>query len=331
MTNEIEPGSVRLPSDETREVLMLQAAKLYYELDKTQNEIARELGLTRWQVSRLIREAREVGVVRIEILPRSQRRAHLEATLQKVFGLREAIVVRQPESHDEALTIESVAQAAGRYLATINPQPALVGVSWGRTMAAVARWLHPAWTGDVHVVLVNGATTHRSTAYQANFVAERFAQTAASGRATLLPVPAIVGKSTTREVLEQDPVIAEVLALGASAPFVCFSMGALSAKSVLVDSGYLDLRDLERLRLAGAVGDILGRFIDARGNIVDPELDARTIGLRPEALRDIPWAIGISAGEAKHEVVLSCLEAGYVKVLITDEATAQFALEHRHG
>ena len=331
MTNESDSGSTRLPSDETREYLMLQAAKLYYELDKTQNEIAHELGLTRWQVSRLIREAREVGIVRIEILPRSQRRAELEATLQKTFGLREAIVVRRPDVQDEALLIESVAQAAGQFLATVNPRPSLIGVSWGRTMAAVARWLPHAWNGDVHVVLVNGATTHRSTSYQANFVAEHFAQTAKNGRATLLPVPAIVGKSATREVLEQDPVIASVLELARSAPFVCFGMGALAASSVLAESGYIGNADIDRLAKAGAVGDILGRFIDAQGNIVDPELDARTIGLRPGALRAIPWSVGISAGEAKHAVVLGCLRAGYVKVLITDDATARYALEHRNG
>jgi deoxyribonucleoside regulator len=326
-----DQGSVRLPSDETREQLMVQAAKLYYELDQTQNDIAHELGLTRWQVSRLIREARELGIVRIEIAARSQRRAGIESLLQKAFGLREAIVVRQIEGLNDALTIESVARAAGGFLASIKPQPDLVGVSWGHTMAAVAQWLPTAWNSDVHVVLVNGATTRRSTPYQATNVAERFAEAAPNGHATLLPVPAIVGKSSTREVLEEDPVIAEVLDLARRAQVVCFSMGALSANSVLVTSGYLEISDVERLADAGAVGDILGRFVNVRGEIVDRELDARTIGLRPEALRDIPWAIGISAGAAKHAVVLSCLEAGYLKVLITDEATANYALEHKHG
>ncbi len=326
-----EQGSVRLPSDETREHLMVAAAKLYYELDNTQNEIARELGLTRWQVSRLIHEARKLGVVRIEIVPRSQRRSDLEAALQKAFGLREAIVVRQHQGHDDALVIESVARAAGQFLASVNPRPTLVGVSWGRTMATVAKWLPPAWSSNVHVVLVNGATTRRSTSYQANYVAERFAETAINGQATLLPVPAIVGKSTTRAVLEDDPAIADVLELARRAPLVCFSLGALSAGSVLVGSGYLEARDIARLRRAGAVGDILGRFVDRFGTIVDAELDARTIGLRPEALRHVPLAIGVSAGAAKHAVVRSCVEAGYVKVLITDEGTARHLLESCRG
>ena len=287
--------SVRLPLDESREQLMVQVAKLYYDLEKTQSEIAAEVGLTRWQVSRLIREAREVGVVRIEIVPRSQRRPDLESQLQKVFALRDAVVVPSGLSEDEGISLESVAQAAGQYLASINPKISLIGVSWGRTMAAVAHWLPPHWNDGVHVVLVNGATNVRSTSQQTNIVAERFAQ-AGNGTATLLPVPAIVGRKGTREVLEQDPIIADVLELAEQAPVVCFSVGALSHRSVLVESGYLDEADIDGLGACGAVGDILGHFIDGRGKIADPELDARTLGLRPEHLRGKERAIAVSAG-----------------------------------
>lgn len=323
------PAIVRLPSDVLREQLMVQVAKLYYDLDKTQSEIANEVGLTRWQVSRLIHEARETGIVRIEIVPRSQRRPDIETQLQQAFGLREAIVVPTGLSDDEGLGFASVAQAAGQYLAGINPKVALIGVSWGRTMAAVAQWLPPAWNDGVHVVLVNGATNVRSTSQQTNVVAERFAQ-AGNGRATLLPVPAIVGKKSTREALEQDPVIAGVLALAEQAPVICFSVGALSRHSVLVESGYLDATDIEALGRAGAIGDILGHFIDAEGHIADQELDDRTLGLRPEHLRGAERSVAVSAGKAKHAVVLTCLRAGYINVLVTDEATARYCLEHRH-
>ena len=322
--------SVRLPSDELRMQLMVQVAKLYYDMEKTQSEIAEEVGLTRWQVSRLIREAREVGGVRIDILPRSPRRPALEIGLQNAYGLREAVVVPTGKADDAGMAFESVAQAAGQYLAGINPKVPLVGVSWGRTMAAVARWLPGGWNEGVHVVLVNGATNVRSTSQQTNVVAERFAQ-AGNGTATLLPVPAIVGKKSTREVLEQDPVIADVLALAEKAELVCFSVGALSHDSVLVESGYLDEADIDALGRRGAIGDILGHFIDSDGAIADKDLDERTLGLRPEHLRDKARALAVSAGQAKHAVVLTCLRAGYINVLVTDEATACYALEHHRG
>jgi len=328
--NDVRATSVRLPYDEQREQLMVRAAKLYYDLQRTQAEIAGELGLTRWQISRLLTEARELGIVRIEITPRSSRATELEVELQQAFGLRDAVVVPHGEAHDHDMTMEAVAQAASKYIVGLKPQVSLMGVSWGRTMSAVARFLPTNWNPGLHVVLVNGATNIRSTSSRAIAVAEEFAHTA-NGTATLLPVPAVVGKKGTREVLEQDPVIERVLLLAAEADVACFSMGGLSHESVLVSSGYIEPEHIDRLREQGAVGDILGRFVDASGTIVDAELDGRTIGLRLDLLKEKSRAIGIVSGTEKHGVTLAALKAGYVSVLITDEACARAALEARNG
>jgi deoxyribonucleoside regulator len=322
-TNDSLPS--RLNSDPQREQLMAQVAKLYYDLERTQNDIAKETGLTRWQVARLLREAKEVGIVRIEIIPRSPRLPHLEADMQRRFGLREAIVLAA--SGDEDVELNVVTQAAGRYLAGLQPSPQLVGVSWGRTMIKMAQWLPPRWNDGVHVVLLNGAISIRNVAEQTNNVAERFAH-AGNGHATLLPVPAMLGSARTRDALEQDTVVAEALRIADEAPVACFSMGELSDRSVLVESGYVDQAIMRDLAKRGAVGDILGRFIDGNGEIVAPELDSRTIGLRPERLREKAYAIGVCVGESKHKVARACLRARYVNVLATDEATARFLLEH---
>jgi deoxyribonucleoside regulator len=315
----------RALSAEQRELIMIQAAKLYYDLEKTMSEIAKELGLTRWQIGRVLKEAREVGIVRIEIVPGVQRRPDLESRLQRAYRLREAIVVPHPTG-DDGIAVDRVAQAVGSFLAGLAPRPPLVGVSWGRTMAAVAHWLPRHWNDDVEVVLLNGAMNLHSTATRTNNVAELFAQ-AGNGRATLLPVPAIVGRANTRKVLEQDPVIARVLELGARAPVACFSVGDVTPDSVLVQSGYLSETEIASLRRHGAIGDILGRFINPDGLVVDLELDARTVGLLPQALRDKQFAICVCVGVAKHAVVLACLRAHYINVLVTDEQTALFALE----
>ena len=328
-SGQVDEVDLRNLSTEARELLTLQAAKGYYNLDRTMGDIAKQLGLTRWQVARLLKDAREQGVVRIEIVPRAQRRPELESRLQRAYGLREAIVV--PEAgDDETLAMDSVAQAAGQYLAALTPRPELVGVSWGRTMAAVAHWLPRRWNDGVEVVLVNGAMNVHATATRTNNVAELFAL-AGNGRATLLPVPAMVGRAETRVVLERDPVIEAVMALGRAAPVVCFGLGSMTPDSVLVRSGYISEAEIARLRQAGAVGDVLGRFVDAAGAIVDPALDARTIGLDPQALRHKATSIGVAAGRRKHPVVLAALRSGFVNVLVTDEQTALVALEAARG
>lgn len=316
------PYSQRLPVDENRDHLMVQVAKLYYDLDRTQAEIAAELGLTRWQVGKLLTGARAEGIVRIEITPRVSRKTSLEVELQQRFRLRDAIVVPMGEITDPSLLIDSVGQAAASYLANLNPKPQLLGVSWGRTMAAVARALPPGWNPGTHVVLVNGNSALHVTSSRNTAVAEDFAASA-GGQATLLPVPAIVGKRSTRDALEEDPIIGRVLSLAEAAPVVVFGMGGLSHQSVLTDSGYLAQDDIARLRALGAVGDILGRFVDAEGQIADPALDDRTVGLRLDRLLQKDWAIGVVAGEEKHPIARAALKAGYLTVLVTDEATAR--------
>lgn len=323
---ERNPYSARLPINEQRDHLMVQVAKLYYDLDRTQSDIATELGLTRWQVGRLLTEAKEAGIVRIEITPRAGRRTSLEVELQRQFGVREAIVVPIGDIEDPSLIIDSVAQAAATHLASLSPKPSLMGVSWGRTMAAVARALPKDWCPGLHVVLVNGSTALTTTTSRNSAVAEEIAQSA-GGRATLLPVPAIMGSRSTRDALEQDPIIDRVLTLADEAPVICFGLGGLTHQSVLLGSGYLDEDDIARLRKLSSVGDIMGRFVDREGRIADPHLDDRTIGLRLDALARKERVIGVAAGEDKHLIAAACLRAGYVTDLVTDEGTARRILE----
>ena len=310
---------------EQRELLMVQAAKSYYDLDQTMGDIARTLGLTRWQVGRLLKDARDQGVVRIEIVPRTRRRPELESRLQRACGLREAVVIPSAAGGNDAALTDSVAQAAGQFLAALQPRPTLVGVSWGRTMAAVAHWLPRQWNPGVEVVLLNGAMNIRPAATRTNNVAELFAL-AGGGRATLIPVPAIVGRAATRTVLEADPVIASVLALGREASVICFGLGGMTADSVLVQSGCLEEDELTALRGLGAVGDVLGRFVDRDGRIADARIDERTVGLSLEEAARKPVSIGVACGARKHAVVLAALRARLLNVLVTDEATALAAL-----
>lgn len=325
MKEDVERAANRLPLDESRDHLMVRIARMTYQQDKTLTEIATETGLNRWQVSRLLQEARDLGVVRIEIVPRTLRHPDLEARLAHTFGLRDAVVVPGPLEQG----IEGVAQAAGQYIATMKPKPRVIGVSWGRTMAAVAHWLPPDWADGVTVVQINGTVAPVPGVAYHNDVAETFARKG-KGRMIPLPVPAIVGERLTREVLEKDRIVADVLRSARSAQVLTFSLGVAGEGSVLMRSGNITKSEMASLVKAGAVGDVLGHFINKRGEPVDPELDARTIGLNLSDLRQRERVIGIAAGPEKHEITLGTLRAGLINVLVTDEATATFALEHAH-
>ena len=274
--------------------------------------------LTRWQVGRLLREALARGIVRIEIVHPGARSHRLETTLVRLGGLQEAVVV--PTDADPPAARRAVAQAAAEYLADLPTPPRVLAVSWGRTMRDLANAIPPSWAQAVTVVQANGGLSRPGPGDPAAIITTLARQS--RGSTVFLPAPAIVDSPKLAQALLREPSIAEVTNLARSADVLLFSLGAISHESVLVKSGCLLPRDVEMLQQRGAVGDAVGRFIDANGEAISPELEDRSIGLSLRDVLDAKLAIAVASGEEKYAVAEACVRRGLCDVLVTDEATA---------
>ncbi|MFT4156350.1 MAG: sugar-binding transcriptional regulator [Microbacterium sp.] len=308
------------------ELIMVRVAELYYDEGKTQDEIGALLKISRWKVGRLLTQARERGIVRIEIVHPRARRLGLERGIVERYGIAAAIVVPSPAG-DEG-TLERVAQATADYLTAMRPVPRILGVSWGRTLRAVAEALPDGWATGVTVVQLNGGVSLNRRSGGASGLAVMIAQRA-SGHVSLLPSPAILERVETKQAIESDRTVAGVLEQAAAAQAFLFTAGPCDASSAHVENGYLTASDVEELARRGAVGDVLGRYIDADGNIVDPQLDARTVGVDLAVLRAADRAVFVATGEAKHDIVRTVVTSGLCNVLVTDENTAKALLEEQ--
>ena len=309
-------------SDEN-ELLMVRAAELYYDDNKTQDEIGALLGITRWKAGRLLTQARQTGIVRIDIVHPRARRLGLERDLRERFGLKDAVVIPAADSDDVGA---NVARAAADYLTALRPVPRTLGVSWGRTLSELAERLPRGWSHGVTVVQINGGVSVNRQAGTAADTAMTIAGKAA-GQAVILPSPAILERLETKRAIEADRTVAGVITMAAGASAYLYSAGVATEHSVLVDSGYLTAAEVGELRRKGAVGDVVGRFIDAEGNTVDAELNERTVGLGHDHLRAAATAIFVVAGEAKHPVARAVVSTGLCTVIVTDEATAHALLD----
>jgi deoxyribonucleoside regulator len=304
---------------ESDELLAVRAAELYYDETKTQDEIGGLLGITRWKVGRLLAQARELGYIRIEIVHPRARRLPLERSLRERFGLKDAVVV--PAANSQAELNERVSRAAADYLSALRPVPRTLGVSWGRTLRDVADHLADGWASGITVVQINGGVSLNQRLGTAAATAARIADKA-SGEVRLLPSPAILERLETKLSIESDRTVAEVLSAAANANAYLYGAGVAGPDSALVNSGYLTPKDVEVLVARGAVGDVVGRYIDAEGMIVDPSLDDRTVGLGLEALRAAETSIAVIAGAEKHAIARAVVGSGLCTVLVTDERTA---------
>jgi deoxyribonucleoside regulator len=313
--------------------LLLKVAQGYWEQDRTQEDIGRELHLTRWKVGRLLEEARTEGIVQIKIVHPQARRTDLEVALRSRFGLRDCIVVPTPQSavptsEGGQPTSRHVAIAAANYLRTHGKRIRTLGVSWGNTLQEIAAVLPAGWTRGIDVIQINGSISRSVRPTTGASVAMSIAHSG-EGRATLLPVPAIVEHASTRQALYAETFVSETLSKARSADALLFSLGALSPRSVLVRSGAVTPDELRRLRTTGVCGDVLAHFITADGSIANDDIESRTVGLTLDDLRGATQAIAVAAGPEKSQIIIAALTSGLCSVLVTDEDAARGVVQHR--
>src|SRR5260221_14521121 len=109
-----------------------RAAWLYFVAGLTQAQIGKKLGLNRIKVNRLLAQARDQGLVQINITGRLASCVALEERLKTQYDLQDAIVVPTPPNQD--LIPRVIAAAAGGALASRLKDGMSVGVGWGRTL-----------------------------------------------------------------------------------------------------------------------------------------------------------------------------------------------------
>jgi DNA-binding transcriptional regulator LsrR (DeoR family) len=142
--------------------------------------------------------------------------------------------------------------------------------------------------------------------------------------------PAIAHSKQRAEVFRSEPWIEETLNLAMSSDIMLVSIGEVSKRASLFKMGYLTNDELERLKKKGAVGDILGRFFDANGDLVSDEVHDRVIGIPIRVLKEEKrTVIGVAGGASKIEAIRAALKQNYVNVLVTDEWSASELLKVR--
>jgi deoxyribonucleoside regulator len=309
-----------------RTELLAQVAGLYYEDELTQVEIARRFGTSRATVSRLLREARETGVVEITVHHPWKTDPELERALLARFPLCHAqVLAGRGRSYEEILP--GLGVLAARYVEGILTPHTILGISWGTALYSTVQALRPDCRLPITVVQMIGAAGTDDSRIDGPDLARLLAQ-AYGGEYRYLHAPLVVEDCHVQEMLLQEPRIHDTLQLARRADVALVGIGSLVPEvSSLLRAGYLDHEGLARLQAQGAVGDICARHYDLRGQVLDVQLNRRIVGIELEALHDIAQTVGVAGGEAKAEAILGALRGGHVNVLVTDDAAARKVLQ----
>jgi deoxyribonucleoside regulator len=293
---------------------LVRVSRLYYELGETQARVAELVGVTRPQVSRLLKEARNQGIVEIRIVDATEQASPAADELRTRFGLRSVHLAPSVEGPAD-LARRRVGRLAAQILTAAVRDGQVVGIGDGAAISATADALDPLPTPvDATIVPLCGGFW-RSVSGREPF--RRVADAFGSAVRGLL-APGLLDDEATRNALRAHAGIREVLDLWDGLEVALFGIGGPSWSEAAV--GPQMLREIEA---GDAVGEVLISPFDIQGRFVADGLRARTIAFDARALPRVPTTIGVAEGAAKVGPILGALRAGIVKTLVTDVRTAE--------
>lgn len=320
-----------MASEESRDYIdqALKVSRMYYLDDMTQIQIAEEIGCSRSTVSRLLKDSRQLGIIRVEISHVLERIQHLEDELVKVFSLKYARVA-QVEPGQSSLSV--VPEYAASLLIEHTLPDSLITVSNGRAVAATVRSVPVRdWPGS-NVAQMVGALSPSNPMTDSPDICRMLAERL-GGTMTALHVPMILSSSQVAGVMRKEPQIATALTLGGGADVALEGVGAMEKDRLSpVFDEYVTPQMVRQMRSWGAVATICGHFVDEEGRQVNTPLSDRTISVDLDRLKRIPLVIGVAWGAEKVRAIKACMIGGYISALVTDQATAEALLGgYRNG
>lgn len=297
---------------------------MYYDEGRTMEAVAAALGVSRSTVSRLLRDARDEGIVRISLHPPGARRAgDLARCLERTYGIR-TVVVPVREGTPERDRLQAVSATAAAHLQGLLAPGMTVGLAWGTTVAAVVGHLTRQPLPGLRIVQLNGAINTEGSGL--TYASTVLARAAAMWDAAVdeFPVPAFFDYPETRAAMWRERSVRRVLEAQHQCSLAVFGVGAFDAEvpSHAYTANYLTERDLRQLRSEGAVGDVCTVFLRADGTSQGLSLNDRSSGPAPEQLADIPRRLLIASGSRKAVPLRAALLAGVATDLVVDEVTA---------
>ncbi|MFZ5859206.1 MAG: sugar-binding transcriptional regulator [Spirochaetota bacterium] len=297
-------------------------ARYYYSDGLSQEEIAAKEGFSRSQISRLIDLAKNLGLVKITLLPPTdQHTEDLSCFLMKELKLHSAIVVPVSKNADDGEITMAIATRAADYLMTELSKYSVVGLGWGRTVYKTAGILpHAKAKGEKpFFVPLIGISGDDNPYLQINTIIDRFSSSFQS-KGFFVNLPCVREKGAALTEIEEKR-ISDLKKRWVTIEAAVIGLGAPPSKSPnLIDE--LSPEYKNELRRSPACGDILAQFFNPDGNLFKPEHDYDLLAYNIKNLSGLKKSICLAGGSEKYKGILTAARAGYITDLISDEKTA---------
>ena len=284
-------------------------ARRYYLEDQRQSDIAKELGVSRPMVSRMLAEARELGVVEITVHDAGTRTATLLERLRLSTSIRGGVLVE--DGADEDATNQLLSQGAVELLRQLEARR--LGGGWGYLIGQLVTWLekHPQPDSPVTDIcpLVGNANIPARN-YQSNENVRLMAQQLGAAP-HFLYLPALPEGLEEKQLLCSTEVYRQIHQQWEQLDTALVNIGNYPSSpdfASLVRYGSL----LQQYR---ACGRMLVYYFNEEGTVIQSDQDF-AIQVPLDTLRQCPRIIGVCSANTGAKALLGALRSGVFTHLV---------------
>lgn len=283
---------------------LAHVARRYYLEGCQQSDIAKELGVSRPLISRMLSEARELGVVEIIVHQPGDRATNLLERLRLSGFIRGGVLVEDGE--DEYATNQALSQGAVDLLGQIGARR--LGVGWGYLIGQLVTWLEKnpqlgSTVTDICPLVGNASIPARN--YQSNENVRLIAQQLGASP-HFLYLPALPESLDEKQLLCSTELYRQILRQWEQVDTALVNIGNYPSSpdfASLVRYGSL-------LQQQRACGRMLVYYFNEAGTVIQSEQDF-AIQIPIDILRRSPNIIGVCSANTNEKALLGALRSGF--------------------
>jgi DNA-binding transcriptional regulator LsrR (DeoR family) len=302
--------------------LLAEVACDYYERGYSENEIAERLCLSRTRISRLLKEAKDKGIISISINYSFDRVYELEDRFKDQFGLKHVRVLNNRNwNKDPDLIRSNVGRLAADFIIENLKRDMIIGTSWGVTLSETTKYLH-AVPFPVQIVQLIGSVPCANSLHTPQGIVTEMASLF-GGRGFYLNLPLFIKDPSVRKAMCEDANNRKILNMGVFADMIVSSVeGTDDMTAGEFWSQYMSSEMEKEIRDKGGVGSIFALFYDKNGNEIDCQWNKCCVGISFSGIKKAHDVVIVASGAEKAQAILGAIKGGLVDELITDGTTA---------
>lgn len=305
--------------------LMVKVAQMYYNDGMKQEEIAGSLSISRSLISMILTEAKEAGIIEINVRNPLVNNEELSNHFKQLFGLKECVII--PTAVQDTGTLRKLVVQRAVEVFNSEVTSGTVGLAWGRTCYQfVDAYKADSEKKGFSVVSLIGGSNQTADYFQLNEMVRLFAEKL-NGTAHFIHAPALTASNEEKELYINSSSMKIVKEKWEKLDAVICSVGTLPSINDKDRETYTGEYEIFSRDKNPAVGDMCARYFNIKGEFVKDEHYDRVISIPIENLKKAKKIICMASGSEKTNSILGALRTGIIGVFICDEQTAKGVLK----